>query len=487
MGVTISFKKISAIFINSFFVAVFFFLYYLSDIQNVSQIALVGILQYIWMIISWYVFTKKWMNVYLFFLVLSFFFYLGQPVLYLFNIEFTAYMTIFHSPFTVEQINTTLIFLLKGMALFHLGASIAIQNIKENVTVAPSNKKAMVFVGMLFFIVSVIPQLTYTIDSLRTTITVGYSAIFESDFRQGTGLEGGIPRFLSGFFKPSLLLLILGNKDNKKRMNFWMGFAVVFCLLMIASGQRGSNTLFILALIMVYHYAIKPLNKKSVIKFGVLAVIGVSVLSVISDIRNIGLSNIGLSELRILFVEENPFISLLGEMGFTLIACTTVMVYSPSVVPFNDGATYVNSLFGLLPNLFWDVNPAAVGGVDQVFKSFLLHYGGMGSSFIIEAYYNFGHYGLLIMPIFGYLIGRLHFSIVKASLTNNYLKLFMGIYLTTIVLWFVRSETITFWRNFGYYTVIPLIMVAFYTALARKMNPSRINSVNNMQNIERHN
>ena len=448
VDIKISNRKIIMVVLNIVFVAVFFFLYYLCDVQNIKQVAIVGIIQYIWMFTSWYIVTRNVMNVYLFFLGLSFCFYLGQPILYLLNIDTFNIMTIETSPFTLIQINKTLMFLLEAMALFHLGASFSIEKI-NNIKKVKINKKAITFVGAILFIVSVIPQMNYTLSSLIITLTEGYSNIFKSSITQGSGIEGGVPRFIAGFFEGSLLLLILGNKENNKWRKFWLWFTILNSLVMIASGQRGTNVLFLISIVFLYHYAIKPFTKRQILNFAWLPIGSLFAFSAISKLRNIGITNYSLVELSNLIVNDNFIISFLAEAGFTLIACTTVMVYSPSIVPFNDGATYFNSLFALVPNLFWEVNPAAQGGVDQVFKSYLFESSGIGSSFIIEAYYNFGVYGLIIMPIFGFLVGKLYFSMIKASQSNNYLVLYICVYLTPVFLWFVRSETITFWRNFG--------------------------------------
>ncbi|NTY10690.1 O-antigen polysaccharide polymerase Wzy [Exiguobacterium sp. JMULE1] len=153
---------------------------------------------------------------------------------------------------------------------------------------------------------------------------------------------------------------------------------------------------FYIFTIFLYHFGVKKINIKKISYAIIFLIITVYSLSIISVIRNIGIANYSFSELINFFSDINPFIDLLAESGFTLIACTTVVVYAPSIVPYNYGETYINSLIALVPNFFWDVNPAAIGGVDQVFKNFLFKDSGIGSSFIIEAYYNFGLYGVCL-------------------------------------------------------------------------------------------
>ena len=457
--------------INIIFTVIFFLLYYLST--NITQVTLVGILQYIWMITTWYIATKNVMNIYLFFLLLSFCFYMGQPVLLLLNIDIVNVMSIMNSPFTISEINSTLIFLLMGMALFHLGASFTIEESKH-IKKIQINKKAIKFVGICLFIISFIPALDFTFNSLIITFTEGYSNIFNSDFVQGAGLEGGGARLLAGFFEASLLLLILGNIDNKKERKFWLFFTVLYSLIMIISGQRGTTALFLISIVLLYHYMINPFTKKQILYFILILFASLFAFNVISSIRNIALMDYNLSEIISDLLEENFLVNFLAETGFTLIACTTVIVFSPSVIPFNEGLTYINSMLALIPNLFWDVHPAASGGVDQVFKSFLMRNSGIGSSFIIEGYYNFGRYGLLLMPIFGYIVGKIYYGILKSSKSENYLTFFVYISLAPIFLWFIRSETITFWRNFGYYIIVPIILIILISLYAKKVRSSKV-------------
>lgn len=478
MLLNINRKKIIMVIINIIFTLIFFLLYYLAN--NISQVTVVGILQYIWMIGTWYIATRNVMNIYLFFLALSFCFYLGQPILYLLNIDIINIMSITNSPFSLMEINSTLIFLLSGMALFHLGASFTVEEL-TNVKEARINKAAIKFVGICLFIVSAIPALNFTINSLVITFTEGYSNIFSSDFVQGSGIEGGLPRLLAGFFEPSLLLLILGNLDNKKQRKFWVFFTIIYSLIMIISGQRGINALFLISVVLLYHYVIKGFTKKQIFNFIFILLASLFAFSAISSLRNVALIDYNLTEIFSSILEENFLVSFLAETGFTLIACTTVMIYSPSVIPFNEGVTYINSLLALIPNLFWDVHPAANGGVDQVFKSFLMEDSGIGSSFIIEGYYNFGRYGLIIMPIFGFLVGKIYYGILKSSKSKNYLSFYIYISLVPIFLWFIRSETITFWRNFGYYIIFPIILIVCYSLYAKKKRYS----IQNLNSIDK--
>lgn len=457
--------------LNFLFMIIIFSMLSSTDLKNTSLLALIGILQYIWMFFSWYSLTKNLMNIYLFFITLCFFFYSGQPLLVLLNIDLPI-MSLQSSPFSISEINKTFIFLLEAMLLFHTGALLSVKNYR--VKYYPVNMKIVASVGMFFFAISFIPQIVSTIDALKTSLTIGYSNIYQSDFAMGAGIAGGIPRFLAGFFKASLLLLILGNKNNPRRLKFWVLFSLSLTTVSILAGQRGTNSLFILGIIMLYHYAIKPFTKKQAYGFIVLIPLGGYILSSISVLRNVGVAGYGISDIAEMVAKGNPLLNIIGEMGFTLITCTTVAVFSPSLVPFNGGESYFNNLFSLIPNLFWTVNPSAVGSVDQVFGHFLNANSGMGSSFIAEAYYNFGMYGLLIMPLFGYLVGKLYFETLAASKNKNYLKLYACIYMSFVILWYVRSDTTGFWRNLAYYSILPIIIVKSLSSISKKLQRKRV-------------
>jgi oligosaccharide repeat unit polymerase len=126
-------------------------------------------------------------------------------------------------------------------------------------------------------------------------------------------------------------------------------------------------------------------------------------------------------------------------------------------VPINhvNGETYFASILRIFPNLFWDVHPVAKVSVDSVFKAFVTPYGGIGSSFIAEAYYNFGYPSIIIMPIIGWLLYKLFIMMSRSALDNDIGKGFLSIYIFSFSLFFIRSDTTPFWRNLVYFGVIP--------------------------------
>ncbi|NTY10691.1 O-antigen polysaccharide polymerase Wzy [Exiguobacterium sp. JMULE1] len=191
-----------------------------------------------------------------FFIVLSFIFYLGQPLLMFFDISFDIVMSIGSSPYDSTQINKTLKFLLTSIAVFH--GSVLVYQVFSNVfhrkkyfSTNDENDyllKSFRYVGIFLFLISVIPQFMYIYESIKTTILFGYSNIFKSDYIIGSGVQGGIPRFLAEFFKSALLLITISYLNDKKRLKRWIVFSILYSILLIVSGQRGSNTLFIFSL-----------------------------------------------------------------------------------------------------------------------------------------------------------------------------------------------------------------------------------------------
>ena len=155
------------------------------------------------------------------------------------------------------------------------------------------------------------------------------------------------------------------------------------------------------------------------------------------------------------------------EAGYTFLATSTIVTYSPSVIPFRYGYSYINSAAMIFPNLFWDVHPAALINTDIVFKGFLTQYGGIGSSFIAEAYWNFGYVSLFISFIFGILIGILSKKMAIYSMFKNSKMFYLTIYLAYISLFYIRSDTVSFWRNFIYYGVAPLLLIRLFSQMKK--------------------
>jgi len=158
---------------------------------------------------------------------------------------------------------------------------------------------------------------------------------------------------------------------------------------------------------------------------------------------------------------DNPAVSSVSEMGGSMrtIAYTTTLV--PSSRPFDQGLGYAYGALTLFPNLFWSIHPTVARGiysdwlVNAVDPWTAARGGGLGFSFIAEAYLNFGPFGpIIVMFIFGFLLGRVS---SWADCTRDPVALAMIATILAFILRFPRDETASILRPLVWYALGPYL------------------------------
>ncbi len=434
--------------------------------MSFEEIGILAIIIYIFIILSYFIIERE-INFYIIFIVFSFFFYFGQHSILLFGGNFNNISrSILGERIPVHLLNYTAIFIIQSILLVNLGylisninTNISINTRKININSSFYSKYRFRKVGLVFLFISIIPSLIILTNNIILTFKYGYSMIFQSDYYTKGGFDN-IIRFLSLIIVPSLLILLITYKGTKKHKYIVIIF-FIWVILYLLSGSRFSVVLMVPILILIRHLWFKPINKKEIIKYILLLLILMIIFATISEIRNSIHTTYNVFELIETSIKNiiinNLLFAILEETGFTFMSIATVITYCPSFVPYNLGMSYFNSVFAIIPNLFWDIHPASTN-TDIIFKNFFTSYGGIGSSFIGEAYYNFGKFSLFLMIIFGWLLGYLCKETKKAVLLNSYTLFYLCMYVSLITLAFIRSDTITFWRNFIYYGISPVII-----------------------------
>jgi oligosaccharide repeat unit polymerase len=159
---------------------------------------------------------------------------------------------------------------------------------------------------------------------------------------------------------------------------------------------------------------------------------------------------------------DNPVIVSFSEVGSSMGAVSHTLDLVPTVRPFDAGASYLYALLMIMPNLAWDVHPTSAHGtlslwlVKTVAPATAAIGGGLGYSFIAEAYANFGWIGVpAVMLILGWGAGKLS-SIVRMRRDPAVLALAAA--LLSFVLIYARSETSDLVRNASWYGFVPYLL-----------------------------
>ncbi len=470
---SLSKRQVAGVLLNAFLLVALFFTEMIferySEEFQIKLVAYMGILVLIVSLIIARTVRHKY-DCYCILLGLIFIFMFGQHCLYLFGVA-PDNMTLLSGRISSGALYDTGFLVLKSILLLNLGylltCRIALetaQSKSESMVLEneDTNRVGLYDSGIIFFVVSLVPTLIVLGKNIFLTFTVGYGERMLNSAYRTSGIQN-IAGIISGFMVPALLALFIARERGKK----WPIFAmIVYLVLYTMSGSRINTMVLLVGTLYIQSNLFTKLNFRKIIKYGALLIVVVLMFSVISTAR----SNVQESEnitqvLKESFddtVENSIVVSVLQEAGYTFCATATVVDNCPSNESYMYGKSYLSAVAYILPNGLTGNYYGKVGSTDEVFSGYLTLYGsGMGSSFIAEAYWNFGQFSLLLMFVFGLLLGRLSVGIDYAIFRRDFKKIFIYTYVFVTIAFYVRSDTRTFLRNFVWFC-LPMVLVASY-------------------------
>ena len=205
--------------------------------------------------------------------------------------------------------------------------------------------------------------------------------------------------------------------------------------------------------------------------------VGLSLLLVvISNVRNALIGTGNLFEIISMSFsassKDNYIYNLISQIGSTAVTNTCVLENCPSPIPYNYGLSYLVNIIKIVPDflsLFSNVKD-----VDTIFHSFLTPNSGIGSSFIAEAYYNFGYFSLIVFLFFGWILKKIdsmndkalsewerdeEIINVEGIQTRIIAEKYAMLYFCSMILFYVRTDTTGFFRNIVLYILIPCFLM----------------------------
>jgi oligosaccharide repeat unit polymerase len=451
-----------------FFSLVFILIFPYSGRLSYQSTCIIVTLAYSWIIVTWYRFFNSIFNSYTIFVIATYVFYFGQYFLITFGVQLNKGITIV-TTYSKADNNFVALFIVTSMLMIHAGSILGaiidkknnefLQNdeVKISTFEKPFDTKALKYVAVFLLTISYIPTIYILSNYIKIVLTVGYGSVFKSSLYTSGGFDNTLG-FLSTFITPALIAAIIAFRKSKYLILVYL-LTGVYLIMYFLSGSRYNAVLLIMAIFLIKKYFMGGIKVKEKIRYSVGGFFFIIVLSLISSIRSelhraSSFGGLLLNAVENLY-QNNIVVAFLREFGFTFIATATVFMNCPVPINHVNGETYFASILRIFPNLFWDVHPVAKVSVDSVFKAFVTPYGGIGSSFIAEAYYNFGYPSIIIMPIIGWLLYKLFIMMSRSALDNDIGKGFLSIYIFSFSLFFIRSDTTPFWRNLVYFGVIP--------------------------------
>lgn len=378
-----------------------------------AAILLVGL--FVWFLVSWRAQGNRLSDPYALFLSVAFLFNGSLAFLEVLSLKEKA---VIGARFSADILLATLFLVALGLASLHLGALIGVAGTRPGQAVRPTergpsseNLYCVRLVGLLLLGISFFPMALMLKRDLASFMSGGYFEAFFSGPKQ-TGL-GNAPRLLAGFFIPGVLLLLAASRRRQSQAMVLVTLLMVYSGAYLLMGARGVAITPLVACAWLWHRYLRPLPK---LLLGSLSTIILFVVfPVIRQIRN----TVHDERFTMAFLLEtwdaigNSAIAIFSELGNSMFTVAHTLRLVPATRPFDFGESYFHSFLTLFPNLFWEIHPAR----NQSLSLWLVQTvepikakagGGLGFSFIAEAYLNFGWIGTpLLLAAVGFLLGRL--------------------------------------------------------------------------------
>jgi oligosaccharide repeat unit polymerase len=365
------------------------------------------------------------------------------------------------------------------MLLFHYGAILFAGKSSYNTANVVSPDKAHRDRELLYkcgcvITAIVLPVAIYQgVQELLIAQTYGYKALYYGDL----ATQSGYIQILLYLFFPALLCLLIGSNFNKKVTRAVIIIFLLYATLGAMSGDRGSWIYSLVILIWIFAQR-KKIRLKDVVFWGILGVLGLYMLNVITDVRNIGLDSLSVeSFINGFSVEESPIVDTFFEMGGSMGIITFFLMVGNEIYPY--GNTYVTAILGAISSRF-----LSLLGIEQVLignwfsQEYLGISWGTGFSMIGEAYVNGGFFGgFIYVFIIGIIIGKLLSRCRdRSDMEQNPIGAFVSIAVLNIVTGFPRSAVYLIIKEFVYGVLI-IILIMW---LLRQIRHRRTTSIQNV-------
>ncbi len=423
---------------------------------------------YFWSVWSWYRVTHRLFDWYLIFLSAAYIFNAGHVFLEVLHLNEFG---ILDGEFSATTVMQTLYLVQLSLAALHWGALEGVGKLSPAaagsyvMTVTPAETLVSLrLVGCALLLIAAPFAAMLMIEAMQIVLSGGYFALYQQEMP--TGLGAG-PKVLSTFLIPGVLFLLAASRESRplrlSAILIVLGYAAINFFL----GVRHEAAVLLVAFAWLWDRQVRPLNITWLLAGGAFTVM--VVFPLVAATRNVsGSDRISMEFLIDQFTTlENPAVAAVHEMGGSMNTVAHTLELVPSSHDFEWGAGYGYAWLTLFPNLFWDVHPSIARKIPSSWLIWEVdpytaeQGGGLGYSFLAEAYLNFGWLGLVpVMIVFGYLGGKAvrwgdqHGHAERAALLAAAFS---------FLVFFVRAELAVVLRGVIWYAAVPYCAVRILT------------------------
>jgi oligosaccharide repeat unit polymerase len=322
--------------------------------------------------------------------------------------------------------------------------------------------------GWVMLLVSIGPAIWVFKDAVAIVMAGGYLSLYQRSFETGFATT---PRVIANFLGPSALFLLAGSKGKRTAL-----FTSAIVMLAYAGGNfflgsRSAASTALIAYAWLYSRSIRRIRAKYLIVPAlVLTFIAFPLIRAIRDTR--GSDRMSIEATRGAWSGiDNPVVSAISEMGHSMCTVSYTLELFPSHRPYDNGASYLYALLAAMPNVAWSVHPTTAHGylstwlVRTVEPATAAMGGGLGYSYIAEAYANFGWIGVpALLFLFGLAAGKLSFLAMRRS---DSAMLALTAAVLAVAIMYARAETADFVRDTSWYAIAPFLLIRLVSGVRR--------------------
>jgi oligosaccharide repeat unit polymerase len=435
------------------------------DVPWLLVLSWVFVLVTFWVFLSWKLWVGSVFMPFSIFLMAAIAFNGGQIILEAVNLNRNGLVPI--GSFPPSLLEETVLYVTLGILAFHGGGVLASRSVREPkdlvgvMTSDASMLHAMQLVGSALLLLS-LPFWIYTqITQLRISLGGSYGDLYLQDYSVGVG---SLPSIAASYVIPGLMMFVVGFQGLRAATIVAFLIILVMTVSDLLLGYRAFAAWPLLSFLWVVHTVVVKLPRWMLI-VGSATLLFV-VFPVVRVARQMtGSERVSLQSLRGLYVGiDNPIVSTVSEMGGSMATVAYTLQLIPDQKDFDRGFGYLYAFTTLVPNIFGTgVHPAIAHGTPsnwliwEVDRWTAERGGGLGYSFIAEAYYNFGWFlGLIALLIIGASIGKLLFWLQHSW---GYLGVAAAGTALAFFSLYARGEIYTIVRPIAWCVAIPVLAV----------------------------
>ena len=349
-----------------------------------------------------------------------------------------------------------------ALCSFHLGGLIAFASAR--VRPARARKTLAIpgatlrYVGGWLVLIAIVPMSILMKQAVTGVMRDGYGVALYTN--EAATSFAATPSVLAAFLVPGAFLLLAGSAKRAGLRLTTAAIVGVYSGSLLFIGWRAAAISVAIAYVWLWHRCVRAIPRAAILSLGALLL---AIMPAVAAMRNLtGQDRISLDTF-IQSVEDAKAFSAIEEMGGTWGTVAHTVSLVPSERPFDYGASYGLAALTIFPNLFWNVHPALSHGspetwlVRRVAPWSALRGGGLGFSFIAEAYLNFSLAGcVVIIGALGFLLAR---AVRWAESVGHPLAFALVASALTASLKYVRADSTELIRPLVWYSIGPYLLV----------------------------